>query len=189
MPSPDNWDANNDNWGYSDVRFISSPTSLLIAPLYNTLLARPPATLNLVSGRISTWRYPQGLLQGIQYLFRNQAPLGSSNLNDGYAVYLWKDRAKLFKRVGGVQTELKDNPVAEWPYNEWLLTRVTWWSDVGVDCQRSLSIRVEHWIDDAWVELVTWAEAPDLWYDTGIARCGINTVSWIDNTLIEGPVI
>lgn len=185
MPSPPNWDASNALWSYNDVRFVSPPTSLLIAGGHTSFLCTHPDTLNLVSGRLTTWSWHFGTLHALWILFRNQHAVGGANYTNCYVAYLWRDRAKFWYYKDGAKTDLEDDFTGFWPADVWYKFRLTWWQQISPQCQKTLYVKGELLVGEDWIQKFLWEDPLDRYSDTGLARCGFHTIDYVDDTLIE----
>ncbi len=111
--------------------FISAPTSLRLFkaadPQFNeTVLCRIAETQVVAQGELRSWyRYP--LVGGRIFTFRNQAALGSANVNNCYLILIVSTTVYLFRFIGGGEVEVGHTPCSS-SANTWEHWRVIWYN-------------------------------------------------------------
>lgn len=180
------------------AQYVSSPRSLRIGGAGgsddNTIfLCRITATLNLPQGRLVTYHRSQTGMLSKSFPFRNQAALGSASQANMYQVVITVGEWQFTKRVGGVLTIIATQALTTNP-NVWVRDRVTWWNGVTPLNVPALSVMLERYVGDAWVQQGDWVyDEANLWKDSSINRCGIGAwediyyYSWLDDTEIWAP--
>lgn len=177
--------------------FISPPTSLKLyradLTAVEVVLCRIPATLCLPQGEVRTWHYSANPTCR-PAVFRNQAALGTSDLEDMYEMLVWPNSARLSYYSAGtphtIQTQACTVPTGQW--NHW---RVFWYNGKTPGEVPALCVDLYLEIAGEWQKQgATFYHTPNLWKDSAINRCGFRQnrsarVSYyFDNTEIWGPV-
>ncbi|GAH62811.1 unnamed protein product [marine sediment metagenome] len=193
------WDFQQDGTGRSldAAYYISPPTSLKLfqfdALWSEAILCRIPDTLVLPQGEFRTW-FRKGIARLIPCLFRNQAPLGTSNGWDCYRIYLTGGFAQLERWDDGAPHYWTFTPCII-PINEWVHFRVFWYNGKTPAEREALCVDIYLEIDGQWVKQGdTLYDTLNKWKDSAINRCGFfgwgydPYIEWWDDTEIWGPV-
>ena len=199
--SIEDWDFQQDATyrSLANDYYISEPTSLKFSSspglLHNTFLCRIPATLNVAQGEVRTWLRRSHDIHGPSpAVFRNQAPLGTSDNSNCYHVWLVAGRVELVRIISGFPST-----IATWnwapPANTWAHVRTFWYN--GKTPAEEDALCVDFYVEDAdeWVKIEDTKYDPvNKWKDSEINRCGLYVLhrtgleSWFDDTEIWGPV-
>lgn len=154
------WDFLNNNWALDNVLFVSPPSSLKFTVAANRTTIKPTTVpiANLKEGRIIMWI--RGILANADtsIIFRYQDAL------NGYYLYARTAAdSRLYRYLGGVNTQLSASGINWLPINTWVRMRLTWWNDaVG------LVVRSEYWTAGAWAQIMPDGyDAPNHWKDIG----------------------
>ncbi len=193
------WDFEHGAEGRSlDASFyISEPTSLKMAMpvgmLAGSVLCRIPGTLVLPQGEVRTW------LRANYYnycpcVFRNQAPLGTSNSLNCYRLATWDAKATLYRIVDGASVYSTTTDCYT-PYDEWVHYLVFWYNGKTPGETPALCVDIYVEVAEEWVKQGdTLYDTANAWKDSEINRCGIWPTpfsgyhNWFDDTEIWGPV-
>lgn len=179
-------------------QFVSPPTSIRMlnpgsAPEFSTVLCRIPATQCLPQGEVRTWIYEHTRSQ-YPACFRNQAPLGTSNFQNCYYVYLTGTTSKLQRLYLGAGITV-DQSVCQTFADTWTHYRVFWYNGKTPADAPALCVDLYREIAGEWVkEGETLYDTNNYFKDSDINRAGfimfsrLNYPEYLDNTEIWGPV-
>jgi hypothetical protein len=180
-----------------DTFFISAPTSLKLGPppggWNNAVLCRIPATLCLPQGELRTWlRSSTGFVYPA--LFRNQAPLGTANFNNGYYMRIAAPNLQLTRVIGGTPS-VRDSCGGTFTVNTWTHLRFFYYNGLTPGEEEALCVDAYEEIDGEWVKFPdTLYDTDNTWKDSEINRSGFFSAlsegarNWWDDTEIWGPV-
>jgi len=187
------WDFDNDKMFLAIDHFISPPSSLkrsfIGSPGRTVALCNHAATLNLPAGQLETYlRREVG--RHIYIHLRSQQPAGTSSIEE--STYVW------FQEWGTICLRLSALgnkgllPIFDYlmPNDQWVLLRVSWWTDISLYCVTALHVKLEVYEGGAWIDKGTAYDDDDWGADTGKARCGLSFIQgpiWADDTIIRGP--
>lgn len=195
------------DWDFQDsliysltpIYYISPPTSLKLErrggyPAEGAVLCRIATTQNLPQGRVITAGRKAYDANNFKVTFRNQAPLGSSAMNNCYMATLEKTRWLLHSYIDGTPTIIGTQAATSDP-GTWEFLRITWWNGMTPAGEEALAVTMEKYIAGEWVKQgdTIYHEA-NLWKDSEINRCGLSCYVigadyyvWYDDTEIWGP--
>jgi len=149
------WDFSSTNWLLDTGIYVSSPSSIrfgVVTACY--ALCKYAGTTNLPQGRLATWL--RSTLGGAKWriYWRNQAAVGSSNVNDTYLYALPPTATStwyLYEMIGGSTNILTSGTsylTGNFSLNTWYKLRATWWVS---DSQ--LAMRLER-LNATWEKVV-----------------------------------
>jgi hypothetical protein len=193
------WDWQHGDTGrsLSDLFFVSAPTSLEMTAgperFLSNILCRIPATLCIPQGEVRTWvRGPHPSFTPC--LFRNQAPLGTSDHENCYFIGVAYGISYLYRRVDG-SSYYPDTSVCYTAANVWLHYRTFWYNGLTPGEVPALCVDIYLEVDGEWVKQgETLYDTVNAFKDSEINRCGIranvssDTSVYHDDTEIWGPV-
>jgi len=126
-------------------------------------------------------------------VFRNQAALGSADLQDGYSVVASGVNIRLWRWVDWVFSE-RAVEVCPIIVAGWHHFRVRWYNMLGNVCQVELHVEIFWEIAGVWEKMGdTLIDSHPYFASSSRNRCGFRSTTssswprWIDNTEIHGP--
>jgi len=192
------------DWGFaSGFRSLqtgwykSPPTSLKISgdvPWWvGVWLCRHADTLVLPDGELKGWLYRE-MNAHPQFLFRNQAALGSSNMSNTYYLVGYMTQWQLNRRVNNGNTVIGYMGTCLQNTEEGHFS-VKWYSGLNPGSTPALVVELYQEVSPGeWVLQGTLYDTQDKWKDSAINRCGQGyegaggNYFWYDDTEIWGPV-
>jgi len=170
------WDWENNKYALNADYKVEGTSSLRFTG-DNSNLSRHTATQNLTHGMVETYVSPGppeiSPLSWIYVHFYNQAPLGSSKMENCYRFYIWFEAGSIrecyFEEiVAGAKNRT-------WPLNltqtwtGWQKKRFIWYVKDGI-----LYAYIEHWTGTEWVKDSDVIVITDpLWLESSVKRVGL----------------
>jgi hypothetical protein len=178
------WDISSTDWNLDNTIYVSPPSSLRS---YGALfLCKYTGTTNLPQGRIKTYIRFDTSGSSSNFDFRNQASIGSSNINNTYLTIFTRNSIQQQRWVNSSSTNIaiySNLPLLD--YGVWYQMQETWWNDVG---GAGLMIRFECPIGTKYCPDTN--DPINQWATSSINRCGIAGTIYschFDDTEIWGP--
>jgi len=182
--SVDEWDRQNPQQIVLDtVIYHGAPSSLRfqdVAPFVNKLaiLSRHAEAQCIKDGRLVTWAHFRRANVYQPFTFRNQAPLGSANIENCYLTTMDLHSQNLYILQAGVPTFL-GQWLGDMTLNTWEHWRLSWWSVLVNGGITNLLVSLEKEIAGEWVQYGSPIEyAANTWHDSEINRCGFQGDPW-----------
>ncbi len=161
----------------SATYYVSAPTSLKLlkpaAPTFNeAVLCHIPETQLVAQGELRSWyRYP--VVSGRLFTFRNQAALGSANVNNCYLLLIAATTVYLFRCIGGGEIEVGHTSCRS-SANTWEHWRVIWYNGHTPADAEAICVDVYKEIAGEWVKQgSTLYDTWNQFKDSAINRCGL----------------
>jgi len=176
--SVEDWDRNHPaSMVLTDTYKVSPPSSLWFkkvagSPAHARILSRDGETQNIAEGRIVCFLlgYTADFQAG--FLFRNQATLGTADRENCFQLYIDSAHWSLTLFIEGV-AEWSIDTDGDFPTEEWLKIRASWWNGYSENGVEALAVMVERYIAGEWVQQGDIAYDEDNhWKDSEINRCG-----------------
>ncbi|MBA7527946.1 hypothetical protein ES705_20128 [subsurface metagenome] len=178
--------------------YVSPPSSLRISGpalsmVERSALCRIPETQVLPEGELRCWFRQPEVQFGQNFLFRNQAALGTANFDDCYMWSLRWNQAYFYRVLGGTGALLRQFAITR-TANTWAHWRTVWWNGINPGGQPSLAVDLYEEVTGNWVQRnATFYHTDNEWKDSAVNRCGIggyerrDMTSHFDDTEIWGP--
>ena len=151
--SANDWDFNSSRWQIQTTHYVSPPSALQIGTITALVelhsLCKNAAVLILPQGRIVKWVRLANAQRYVYFNFRNTAPPGTSNNENGYFVTFRLSELTwaLVERVNGTNKRVWERPKPAYEANTWYRFRLSWWMSWDL-----MIVTLERKINEEWVK-------------------------------------